>query len=152
MQVILAYNAIKKFWVGGGEGSVFYGGGRFFFPEVFQERVAIFWSCLGADQHLSPDPHSSLHFRPVKHVWSSGVCFFVFSLVVLTFFVLFYGHLLLIEIFKSLLFHAPTRQVFSSSCTSLFTSQPQLWVSEDLARMPFFDRWFGFGVFLALFV
>lgn len=26
----------------------------------------MFWSLVGADQHLSPDPHPSLHFSPLK--------------------------------------------------------------------------------------
>lgn len=80
-------------------------------------------------------------------LWGWGGSFWsgwgLFFFLLFWLFVLFYGHLLLIEVFKSLLFHALTRQVFSSSCTSLFTSQPQLWVSEDLARMPFLGFFFS---------
>lgn len=54
------------------------------------------------------------------------------------FFVLFYGHLLLVEIFKSVLSCAPMKRVFSSSCTSLFTNEARPWVSDDLRYNAFF--------------
>lgn len=31
-----------------------------------------FWSPVGADQHLSPDPQPSLHFSPLRRVMGLG--------------------------------------------------------------------------------
>lgn len=145
---------LRNFGVGWGEGSVFCGGGRgdffFFSLKCFKKELQSFGVVLVQINTWAQIPTLVYISDQLNMFWSGGVCFFFFSSC-FDFFVLFYGHLLLVEVFKSLLFHAPTRQVFSSSCTSLFTSQPQLWVSEDLARMPFFGYWFGFGVFLSTF-
>lgn len=145
---------LRNFGVGWGEGSVFCEGGRFlvFFLKCFKKELQSFGVVLVQINTWAQIPTPVYISDQLNMFWRNGVCFFVFFSCCFDFFVLFYGHLLLIEILKSLLFHAPTRQVFPSSCTSLFTSQPQLWVSEDLARMPSFDYWFGFGRFLALFV
>lgn len=136
----------------GGRGVAFVEEGDFFFfLKCFKKDLQSFGVVLVQINTWAQIPTPVYISDQLNMFWSSGVCFFVFFSCCFDFFVLFYGHLLLIEIFKSLLFHAPTRQAFSSSCTSLFTSQPQLWVSEDLARMPFFGCWFGFGVFFSTF-
>lgn len=151
MQVILAYNAIAKIWGWVWDGKcLLWGREGSFFLKYFKTDLQSFGVNIWAQ---IPTPvYISAHLNMLRgwggSFWSGWGCGGFFSCC-FDFFVLFYGRLLLVEVFKSLFFCVPVRRVFSSPCISPFTSQPQLCLSEDLDRTPF---WFCLFCFLALFV